>query len=742
MRSLLGNVGQAILPADALSSASKPAESRLRPRLAAPQGATFISRRSLRSVPRWTLALLLTSCAPAFARVALASFAPSDQSPQPIGKAITWTATAIDSKAGPLTFQFNLLSPNTTQFALVKDFNVGTLNGRTWTSQPFVWVPTGIEGAYQIQVVVKDFTSGETTSKTVPFTVSPVVEGGTPAIVTTANPLVVLFSAPSCAAGSMMRAVFQERFANPPPATVTNWVNCHPPASMTFEIAGMLPSTPYSVYAQTKTGSTAKNGFMVTFITGALPDKVPFPIFKVKVPKAGPPSDTSNPVILHNLIQFGAGATNFPDVATDLSGNIIWYYYPNNLTNGNLLTRPLPGGGLITLQDDVSWDPNVTREQLLRQVDLAGNIVRETNMGIIQQQLLALGAVDGGPCSTTSSPAPAGSACAGAFHHDAIQTLPNGWTAALLDVEKIFPAGTQGDTSGLPVDVIGDMIIVLDTNWQVKWYWDAFDPAHGGNGYIKLPVSRTAVLGETCGTNTSGCPPIFLLGPDIAPLAHDWLHANSLYYWLDPASPGHQGDIIWSSRHQDWIFKIDYRDGDGSGDIVWRMGPSGDFAFLNAYNDPWPWFSHQHDVGIENDGAGPATIFDNGNTRISQPDVSTGGVPGLGTACRPNDCHSRGMAIAFDEKAMTVSVSPNGVSFDLGGYSTAMGSAQLLDNGNYFFENPTVFVNLSTVDGYSMEIGPTPAVPQQGAANVLLNLAGPEHYRGWQMPSLYSPPTT
>jgi hypothetical protein len=225
-------------------------------------------------------------------------------------------------------------------------------------------------------------------------------------------------------------------------------------------------------------------------------------------------------------------------------------------------------------------------------------------------------------------------------------------------------------------------------------------------------------------------------------LAHDWLHANSLYYWLDPASPGHQGDIIWSSRHQDWIFKIDYRDGDGSGDIVWRMGPSGDFAFLNAYNDPWPWFSHQHDVGIENDGAGPATIFDNGNTRISQPDVSTGGVPGLGTACRPNDCHSRGMAIALDEKAMTVSVSPNGVSFDLGGYSTAMGSAQLLDNGNYFFENPTVFVNLSTVDGYSMEIGPTPAVPQQGAANVLLNLTGPEHYRGWQMPSLYSPPTT
>jgi len=79
---------------------------------------------------------------------------------------------------------------------------------------------------------------------------------------------------------------------------------------------------------------------------------------------------------------------------------------------------------------------------------------------------------------------------------------------------------------------------------------------------------------------------------------------------------------------------------------------------------------------------------------------------------------------------------------DLGTFSTAMGSAQLLSNGNYFFENPIVFINLNTSDGYSMEVGPTPAVPQQGPANVILNLVGPEHYRGWQMPSLYFPPTT
>ena len=694
--------------------------------------------------PRFcALGLFLGLCSPAFAAVDLVSFTPSHPSPEPIGKTITWTAVATDSSAGPLTFQFNILAPGATQFVLVKDFNVGTFSGGNWTSQPFVWVPTGIEGLYQIQVVIKDFTTGASTSKTVPFTVKPVVTGSSPIVEKTANPLVVLFSAPSCPAGSLMRAVLQQASSNPPPATGTNWIGCRPPASVTFEIAGMLPSTSYSLYAQTETKGTITNGSTVSFTTGALPDTVPFPTFTLQIPANGIPTDTSNPVLLHNMIQFGGGTT-YPDVATDLTGNIIWYYYPNDLTHGSVLARPLPGGGLITMQDDISWNPKATQEQLLRQVDLEGNIVRETNMGIIQQELLALGSVDGGPCTAVPSPPVVGSACAGAFHHDAIQTLPNGWTAALLDIEKIFPAGTQGDTSGLPVDVIGDMIIVLDTNWQVRWYWDSFDPANGGNGYAKLPVSRPAVLGETCGANTSGCPPIFLLSSgNIAPLAHDWLHANTLYYWPNSgASTPQPGDIIWSARHQDWAFKIDYRDGKGTGDIIWRMGPSGDFTFNNTYGDPWPWFSHQHDVGIENGGAGPMTIFDNGNTRVSLPAASSGGVPGLGNKCGPNDCNSRGMAVTFSEPEMIVTVSPNGVSLDLGSFSPAMGSAEQLSNGNYFFENPIVVLNLNDTAGYSMEIGPTPPVPELGPASVILDLAGPEHYRGWQMPSLYYPPTT
>jgi arylsulfate sulfotransferase len=687
-----------------------------------------------------TLGLFLS--APAFATVTITSFMPSHKSPEPIGKSITWTATATDTSGGPVAFQFSITPPGGS-LTMVKDFNLGTESSGTWTSNPFVWVPTGIEGSYKVQVVAKDFGTKLSASRTFTFQVNPVVSGSTPVVERTANALVALFSAPSCAAGSTMRIAFQEQSGGKP-ATATNWAGCHPPATMTFEIAGMYPSTAYNMYAQTNTGGTITNGPTLSFTTDALPAKtITFPKFTVETAA----TDTSYPVLLHNLITFEGGEV-YPDVTTDLTGRITWYYQANDATKSDVLTRPLPGGGNLTLQDDLAWAPVVTQEQFLRQIDLAGNTVRETNMGAIQQELLALGSVDGGPCTAISSPAPVYSACVGAFHHDAIQTLPNGYTAALLDIEKIFPAGTQGDTSGLPVDVIGDMIVVLNANWQVVWYWDVFDPGNGGQGYPQLPVTQTAPLGETCGTSTSGCPPMFLLGTGIAPSAHDWLHANSLYYWPAPQDGNSTGgDIVWSSRHQDRIFKIDYKDGAGTGNILWQMGPAddglvqaSDFAFENTYNDAWPWFSHQHDVGIQNGGSGSMTLFDNGDTRVSAAPL------GLGSNCKPyDDCNSRGMALTVVESSSCTpsvcTVTPV-VSFDLGGYSTAMGSADLLPNGNYFFVNPIVVVSPEEAPvGYSIEISGTgPPAPQVGPADVLMDVAGPQHYRGWQMPNLYDPP--
>jgi arylsulfate sulfotransferase len=702
-------------------------------------------------IPNKTVSFFIGLLAvPAFATISVPTLTPSVASPQPIGTSITFTTTATDTGTGPLAFQF-LITPPGGSNNMVKDFVPGTLSDGTWTGPSFVWVPTGIEGSYKIQVVAKDFVSGKENTRTITYVVNPLVTGSTPVVEKTANPLVALLSAPACAKGSEMRAAYQEHGKTA--VLVTNWVACHPPNTMTFEVAGMYPSTAYTIYPETNTGGTIKPGTKLSFTTGALPRKtVPFPTF------TGSPAgtDTANPVILHNFITFSSGGTTtiYPDVATDLHGNITWYYYPNDATHSDVLTRPLPGGGTLTLQDDLAWDPTVTQEQYLRQIDLAGNVVRETNMGAIQHELTALGAVDGGSCTGITDPT-VGTACAGSFHHDAIQTLPNGYMAALLDVERIYPIGTQGDTSGKPVDIIGDMIIVMNANWQVVWYWDVFDPNGGGQGYPQLPVTQTAPLGETCGASTSGCPPMFLLASNISSVAHDWLHANSLYYWPAPQNGNTTGgDLVLSLRHQDRVLRINYKDGAGDGSIVWQMGPPDDgllqpsnFTLTNTWNDPWPWFSHQHDVGIENGGSNPMTLFDNGDTRVvADPPLGLGGTTGEVSNCKPDDCDSRGMVLTITSQP---SGATNGVltpvaSFDLAGYSTAMGSAQLLSDGNYFFVNPIVFVlaKLSTF-AYSEEVSSTsPPAPEVGAAVFDMNLEGPQQYRGWQMPSLYNPPTT
>src|SRR5438309_1034393 len=104
-----------------------------------------------RKIAPYLCALTAALCVPAYATVTITAFTPSPAGPKPLGTTITWTATATDTGAGPLTFQFNVATPSQA-LSLARDFNVGTLSAGVWTSQPFVWVPTFVEGTYQIQV--------------------------------------------------------------------------------------------------------------------------------------------------------------------------------------------------------------------------------------------------------------------------------------------------------------------------------------------------------------------------------------------------------------------------------------------------------------------------------------------------------------------------------------------------------------------------------------------------------------
>jgi hypothetical protein len=277
----------------------------------------------------------------------------------------------------------------------------------------------------------------------------------------------------------------------------------------------------------------------------------------------------------------------------------------------------------------------------------------------------------------------------------------------IANAQKVFPAGTQGST--VPVDILGTTLIELDQNFQVYWFWDSFDH-DGGNG--QLDINRPAPLNEQCTVaieGINGCPAVLLSVP-----ANDWLHTNAVQYQpLD-------GSLVISMRNQDWVAKIDYNNGTGTGNILWIMGDGGSFAMNNVTGDPWPWFSHQHDVEYQNNSNLLMTMFDNGNTRVTA-----------------NGGDSRGYVLNVDESGLQVTPQ---LLFDTGYYAVAQGSAQILSNGDYEFMGGQIV-------GRAPSQPPSPSYYQQSAEVTPAGIANyseaaqSQAYRLWRLTDFYNVPT-
>jgi arylsulfate sulfotransferase len=250
-------------------------------------------------------------------------------------------------------------------------------------------------------------------------------------------------------------------------------------------------------------------------------------------------------------------------------------------------------------------------------------------------------------------------------------------------VEQIL---TDVQGSG-PVDVMGDMIMILDANMQLVWAWDTFD---------HLDVTRVATLNDKC---TAGeCPPVFLSAD--ASNVNDWTHGNSVQQTPD-------GNLLYSARAQDMVYKIDYENGAGNGTVFWRLGNGGDFQIESV--DASPWFSHQHDPQFLTDNS-TMTLLDNGNTRnLADPTAN-----------------SRGQVLQLDQQAMTAKLILN---VDLGGFGVALGAAQHLYNQNYYFDSSF----RSGTSTYNFEVTPS------GTIVYSVSASAPE-YRSFRLPDLYNPP--
>jgi arylsulfate sulfotransferase len=563
------------------------------------------------------------------------SLSPSALPPAPLGAPINWTATVSGANPGTLVYRFRV-GHNGQHFRTLVDY--GPKSSLTWTT-------IDEAGAFQMEASVKNMSTGDQASATVPFLLTPITDGPAPAVNPSANPLVYIYTAPACREG---RVHVQFQSAGGIPQTTPS-KPCLPGRGISFYLAGMLPNVPCTAQSIFEKGSDIVTGPATSFTPPPSTVIVPTPSLLTK----GAVPATSG-VLLQSLIDRSS-------IATDLNGNIVWSA-PSDVW---YLTRPVQGGTFMGIHEDNTTVPN---QQFFREFDLAGITIAETNAVQVNQQLATLGvhAING-------------------FHHEA-RKLPDGKYLVLADSERIL-TNVQGSGA---VDVIGDTILVFNENLEVVWWWDSFD---------HLDTSRQAPLKETCTQPNAGCSPWYL-----AATANDWTHGNALQLTPD-------GNILYSTRNQDWVIKINYQNGTGDGTVLWHLGNGGDFQINSS--DPSPWFSHQHDANFAADNVS-FTVFDDGNTR---------------QATNPS-AHSRGQLLHIDESGRVATLTLNA---DVGSYSSAVGSAQALPNGDYHFDSGFIVDSQGNLSAQSVEVN--------AAGNIVYGIGFASlEYRTFRMTDLYTAP--
>jgi hypothetical protein len=297
---------------------------------------------------------------------------------------------------------------------------------------------------------------------------------------------------------------------------------------------------------------------------------------------------------------------------------------------------------------------------VLQEVDLTGKLIWQMASADLNK---ALAAASCAGCNITVV----------GTHHDFVQ-LPNG--------HLIVIASTQQEISG--TTVTGDVLIDLDQNRTPVWLWNEFD---------HLDTNRR---------------------PYMYP---DWTHTNAILYSPD------DGNLIISIRHQNWLVKVDYSNGKGTGNILWHLGHQGDFMLLGG-SDPTDWFYAQHGpsfASTNTTGQFSMALFDNGDDRVFPSDVP------CGTTGEPQCLYSTVPILSLDETAKTATL-----TFHLTAptYSFFGGNAAVLKNGNVEFcesAEPTA------VAGDIYEIS------QEGAEQIVwhMKITGQYAYRGQRIPSMY-----
>ena len=441
---------------------------------------------------------------------------------------------------------------------------------------------------------------------------------------------------------------------------LTTWQQ---PAAMggpvTILVAGMKLSSTYHMRAVLKLAdNTELDDVDHTFVTGVTAAGT-IPIFTATTTAGAVPQSGVELLTLVSVKPTVPGAVT----VTDLGGNILWSYdavLPGLTPNPAKL---LPNGHFLINYNAPTTDG---LDSVLREIDLSGQVIWEMTAAQLNQALAAATCTG---CNITVI----------GTHHD-FTLLPNGHLIVIASQSRT-EAGLTGFPN--PVNVLGDVLIDLDQNHNPVWVWSTFDHLDVNRHPMSFP---------------------------------DWIHANSVNYSPDDKA------LILSMRHQHWVVKIDYNDGQGAGDILWKLGYQGDFTLVGG-TDPQDWFYAQHDANIvsaKSSGVLDLLLFDNGDNRV---------LDSVGTICGPTTtpCHSRVPIWHLDETAKTATI--QWVDNLSPVYSTFGGSARMLPNEHIEFAECAPIIGLPII--YEV----TQTTPPQVVWQMHMTMISP--YRGTRIPSFY-----
>ncbi len=150
---------------------------------------------------------------------------PSVPSPAPVGTIVTWNPTVASTSPGTLWYRYRA-RPVSGDFRMVRDF--GPLTSLDWTASDW-------DGNYELELSVRNLSTGESASAIAGFEMTSRVTDSTPVINPTSNPLVFLYSAPPCPASAQIRV----RIETASGSIWTPYKTCQAERSVNFYLSGM-----------------------------------------------------------------------------------------------------------------------------------------------------------------------------------------------------------------------------------------------------------------------------------------------------------------------------------------------------------------------------------------------------------------------------------------------------------------------------------------------------------------------